>query len=82
MADKVNVWRLRVVHGMEVVEAILRIEFIVVRELLLRDGLVALQAQHSIDISLLLRCFRERLVGRVSLDCTEAFSVRQRTIPF
>jgi len=58
MADKVDVRRLRVVYSMEVVEAILRVEFIVVCKLFLRDGLVALQAQYSVDIRLLLKGFQ------------------------
>lgn len=52
MANKVDVWRLAVMHRVEVIVAVDRVQGAVVGKLLLRDGWVILQTKYSIDVVL------------------------------
>ena len=54
MADEVDVVCLAVVHGMEVIVAVDRVQSAVVGELLLGDGRVVLKAKDGSDIVLTL----------------------------
>lgn len=52
VTDKVNLVCLAAVDSLEVVVAVQRVEFVIVCKLLLGDGLLALQAEDSVDVLL------------------------------